>query len=206
MNTQYQEELAEIAGESVVYARAMRRNPLFVRDLRRIVVTDAGDLGLPSAAAQLQTDLAESLADHRWYLVRWKHWKSRQCHPSARYRAKLGWRESLALFRFHRALARKVSVYEYHTLADAVRDVALVSRRSGYTGILGTELAGNAAARLTRDCYLRPWSIPAVLASGQATFFALLTANRQGIDLYWHRQAEQITAAARSLAVAMQSA
>jgi hypothetical protein len=204
MNTQYQEELAEIAGESVAYARAMRRNSVHVLDLRRILVTAAGDDGLHGVAAQLQADLAKTLADHRWYLIRRKR-RGRHCHPMARYHAKLSWGESVTLFRIHRALARKVSVYEYHTLADAVRDVALVSRRSGYTGILGTELAGNAAAHLTRDCYLRPRTIPATLASGQATFFAMLTADRQGLDLYWHRQAEPITVAARSLVVAIQT-
>jgi hypothetical protein len=205
MSTIYQEELAEVAGESALYAPAMRRGAAYVNDLRRIITVAAGH-DFHEAAARLQDDLADQFAGLRWHLVRRKRLMSRRCRPSARYRARLKWWESLTVLKLHGTLVRKLSVYEYRSLADAVRDVAIVSRLKGYSGIVGTDLPSGLAALLARDCYVRPSIIPSALASGQAAFFVMLMDDLRGIDLYWHRQSAEATAAAQNLAAASQTA
>jgi hypothetical protein len=43
-----------------------------------------------------------------------------------------------------------------------------------------------------------------MLATAQAAFFVMLMDDRRGVDLYWSRQADNVTAAARSLAATVQ--
>jgi len=204
MNIVYQERIAQIDGESAAYAPAIRRSAPCLANLRRIVMV-AADHDLREAAARLEADLADHFAGLQWYLCPRKRWMRGRCRPSARYRAKLTWRESLTMLRIHGALVRKVSVYAYRSLADAVCDAALVSSRKGYSGIVGTDLPSNLAAQAARDCYVRPSTIAESIASGQVAFFAMLMADRRGIDLYWQHRAEAMTASARVLAGVPQS-
>jgi len=204
MNIIYQDGIAEIGDEAAAHATAIWPTPAQAAELRRaFVVAPAGDLR--AAATMLETDLADRFAGLRWYFCPARSRMKRQCSPVARYRAKLTWRQSLAMLRTHRVVARKVSIYEYSSLADAVRDAAFAGRRSGCSGIVATDLPANVAVRAARDCHVRPSAVAAALAGGRIAFFAMLMAGGHGIDLYWRREAELATAPAEPLTDVRQS-
>jgi len=193
-----QECITEVDFEPPYFAPRLRKAPTFVANARRLFFYTEH---LSFATKKLTTEFAECFANMHWYVV----CSGKMYHTGNRYAVAMSlWHWMLDLL----CLAgwrRHVWVYEYPSLAGAAWDASRWAMDGAHSGILGTSLPGEKAARHAVAIAFNPGRLPVDFANGAAIFYALLIPDDEGVDLYWHKSNDNITASAKRLADSMHS-